>query len=437
MLDYDAHRIGYSGKEQDPFSGGGQQTDPDEKERAAACFLHTIPGIGKKTLQKLQQEAGSLWNVFQTNPEHLKKAVRSSRAFENMRQVQGQEQEAWKYYQKLKQQGMGILLKDDLRYPKILEQIFDPPFILYWKGDLSLADRPALAVVGCRQSTAYGRNQAEKFAEELAAMGIVIVSGLARGIDTAAHKGALKAVGGKTIAVLGSGVSVVYPSENQSLAEEIAQKGLLLSEFSPATRPEAGNFPQRNRIISGLSKGVLVVEARRKSGALITADFAMEQGREVYAVPGLLTNPCSEGTHRLIQQGAKLVVSTEDILENYVDFVRQELEELPPDTEKLEFRKTEAVQETQEVKAARSVEKLERNEIIKDASERRRKEIPQVLSLTAEEKSILNILNGEPMLIDDIFLQVKMSPGDIIRCLLQMEIQGIIVSLPGNCYMKK
>lgn len=210
--------------------------------------------------------------------------------------------------------GISYLCYNDPGYPAALRFIHDPPAALFVRGALKITDEMALAVVGSRKPTAYGRLVAEKIAADLAAAGITVVSGLARGIDTAAHRGAL-AVGGRTVAVLGCGPDVVYPRENSGIMEQIIERGAVVSEFPPGSPPEAWHFPARNRIISGFSKGVLVVEAAEKSGALITADFALEQGRDVMAVPGNVTSSLSKGTNRLIKQGAKLVESAGDIIE--------------------------------------------------------------------------------------------------------------------------
>lgn len=203
--------------------------------------------------------------------------------------------------------------KDD-GYPALLREIYDLPPVIYVLGNLTEAHRWAVAVVGTRRATAYGREAAERLAGDLARQGITIVSGLARGIDTAAHRAALKA-GGQTIAIFGCGLDVIYPRENASLAQEIAGQGALVSEYPLGVEPRPENFPRRNRIMSGLSLGVLVVEADEGSGALITAGLAAEQGRDVFAVPGNIFSPTSRGTHRLIQDGAKLVESAQDILE--------------------------------------------------------------------------------------------------------------------------
>lgn len=199
-------------------------------------------------------------------------------------------------------------------YPKLLREIHDPPELLTVKGTLLPEDEAAVAIVGTRAATPYGLSVAERLAEELARCGITVVSGLAEGIDRAAHEGALKA-GGRTIAVVGHGLSRIYPAHHQELAEQIARSGCILSEFPMEEKPNPWNFPKRNRIISGLSLGVVVVEAPVKSGALITAREAMEQGREVFAVPGPISSRQSEGTHALLKDGAKLVCKVQDILE--------------------------------------------------------------------------------------------------------------------------
>ena len=202
----------------------------------------------------------------------------------------------------------------DKEYPPFLKKIYDPPVVLFVRGHFEENDSKSMAIVGTRSPSSYARLMAEKFARELAQKNITVVSGLARGVDTVAHQHALSA-GGRTIAVLGSGVDVIYPGENSKLSDDIISHGSLVSELPMGTRPDAPHFPRRNRIISGMSLGSLVIEAGQNSGALITADFAVEQGREVFAVPGNINNPKSIGCNKLIQQGAKLVHSIDDILE--------------------------------------------------------------------------------------------------------------------------
>lgn len=209
--------------------------------------------------------------------------------------------------------GISLVTIDDPAYPPALRQIHDPPFLLYAKGRITPADAAAVAVVGSRRATHYGREQAKRLSFQLARAGFTIISGLARGIDTAAHEAAI-AAGGRTIAVLGSGIGNVYPPENQALADRISENGAVLSEFPVLYVPDKQSFPLRNRIVSGMSCGLLVVEAPAWSGSLITANQALEQGRSVFAVPGPIDRPTSEGCHRLIQQGATLVCSADDVI---------------------------------------------------------------------------------------------------------------------------
>lgn len=223
--------------------------------------------------------------------------------------------------------GASLITLRDERYPALLAEIPDPPALLYARGDSSLMALPQLAVVGSRNASRGGLEAAAGFASELARRGLCITSGLAHGVDAASHRGAL-AVQGKTVAVLGTGLDVIYPRRNAPLYEQIAEQGLLLSEFPPGTPPRAEQFPQRNRLISGLSLGVLVVEAAVRSGSLITARLALEQGREVFAMPGSIHNPLARGCHRLLREGACLVESVEDILDAWVGWLPPALSEL-------------------------------------------------------------------------------------------------------------
>ena len=222
------------------------------------------------------------------------------------------------------------IFKNDKQYPKSLLNIAKPPEELYINGDLLPSDENAIAIVGTRTPTQYGLSVCEKVAYELALRGITIISGMARGIDTRAHISAMKA-GGRTIAILGSGHGYIYPPENKKLYEKISQNGAVLSEFPHDTHPAPYNFPRRNRIISGMSKGVVVIEAASKSGSLITADFALEQGKEVFAIPGNISSSRSSGTNSLIKQGAKLVEDIDDILEELepVLKIKKNVEKLP------------------------------------------------------------------------------------------------------------
>lgn len=222
-----------------------------------------------------------------------------------------------RYLNYMKQNNIELITIEDKEYPDKLKLIYDPPIVLYIKGNKKILNEKSVAIVGCRLCTKYGENIAKKLAYNLSLNNINVISGLARGIDSCAHKGSLNGEG-KTIAVVGCGLDRVYPEENKELFNKIINNnGAIISEYVIGTKPLAKNFPKRNRIISGLSNGVIVVEAREKSGTLITADFALEQGKEVYAVPGNITNCNSYGTNELIKQGAKAVTSIQDILEDF------------------------------------------------------------------------------------------------------------------------
>jgi DNA processing protein len=297
--------------------------------------------------------------------------------------------------------GAAFLTIHDAAYPKILKEIFDPPLLLYARGDLGLLGELAVGIVGTRRPTAYGKAMAERLATDLAARGLVIVSGMARGVDSAAHQGALK-TGGKTIAVLGTGMDVPYPAENKKLHAEIAEKGLLLSEFPLGSFPAPQNFPIRNRIISGLSLGVIVVEAAQYSGSLITARLAMEQNREVYGVPGSVTNKNSWGPHILIKQGAKLVEDWKDVVE-----------ELPAEV---------------------------RNKLIllSDTTKQSEKSSLFAESLTEREQAIYSLLKvEEPVHIDEILDALpQFSSSEVLANLLELEFKSLVRQLPGKSFVK-
>lgn len=224
-----------------------------------------------------------------------------------------------KKIQEYDKNGIAVITIFDKVYPQYLKEIYQPPWVLFAKGDVSLLEvEPKLAVVGSRQATQYGKNAIRMLFPELIKSGVLIVSGLAKGIDALAHEYAMKN-GGKTIAVIAGGLYHIYPKENLKLASEMMKSGLILSEYPPDTKPLKWHFPARNRIISGMSRGTLIVEAKRKSGSLITANYAVNEGREVFSLPGSIFNPYSIGANELIQQGAKLVISAEDILEEIMD----------------------------------------------------------------------------------------------------------------------
>lgn len=272
-----------------------------------------VPEIGPKRLSHLLNRFGDLALAWTASETRLCEAGLDRQPVENLLRVRRQ-LNLDAEMAKIEKAGARLLTLADEHYPALLKKIPDAPTVLYVRGQLALEDDHALSIVGTRRATSYGRDAAYHFAKQLAAQGITIISGLAHGVDSAAHRGALDG-GGRTLAVLGCGIDRIYPADNQKLADDILRHGAIISEFPVGTPPDGRNFPRRNRIISGLALGVLVVEAPEKSGALITTTTAAEQGREVFAVPGNIFNPMSGGTNRLIQDGAKLVMAVEDILE--------------------------------------------------------------------------------------------------------------------------
>lgn len=274
--------------------------------------LHLVPGLGPRGANALLQAFGSPAAVLAAGKDvRVVKGIRASVVAELTSGAA--RRRAAEERKRARRLGLTLLCPDDSRYPRRLAAIYDPPLILYVRGDAGCLAQSAVAVVGSRAATTYGLRIARRFANELAARQITVVSGLALGIDTAAHEGAVAA--GATAAVLGCGVDVPYPVRNQALARRIAERGAVISENPLGTQPEAFRFPVRNRIISGLAQGVLVVEAAARSGSLITARLALDEGREVFAVPGRVDSGKSVGTHRLLQDGAKLVYRVDDILE--------------------------------------------------------------------------------------------------------------------------
>lgn len=284
------------------------------KEKDYCLWLKNINGVGNKSFIRLIDYFGSAEDVFNASEDALLKVrginqdiihnIVKNRNYETIHQLIHQ----------IKKYHVEVLRKGEKEYPENLKYIYDPPEILYKRGSIIDKDRNAVAIVGARKASAYGKWVAYKLASDLAQKGITVISGMAYGIDTAAHRGALDH-GGRTFAVLGCGLDTCYPKSNYKLMSEIEGNGAVISEYPIGTKPLAGNFPARNRIISGIAKGVVIVEANMRSGSLITAEFALEQGRDVFAIPGNINSPLSMGTNKLIQEGAKLVTSIEDILE--------------------------------------------------------------------------------------------------------------------------
>lgn len=288
---------------------------------------------------------------------------------------------------RLARAGVEVLTWDSPGYPINLRNIHDPPPVLYLKGELTPEDDWAVAVVGTRRASVYGKEAARQLATDLVRNGVTVVSGLAAGIDSVAHQAALDS-GGRTIAVLGSGVDVVYPEQNQRLADQIARQGALVSEYPLGTRPERSNFPPRNRIISGLALGVIVAEAGARSGALITADFAAEQGRDVFAVPGSIFQRSCEGANRLIQDGARPVLSVADVLEE-----------------------------------------LNLAQISQQA------EVRAVVPTTPSEQAVLALLSGEPVHVDELGRTTEMPAATVAGVLALLELKGLARQVGGMSYV--
>ncbi len=352
-------------------------------------LLNMVEGIGCIRLKALLDEFGDPRNIFKAPVNKLKSIEGIGvHAAESIRNAHS-DYDIGKEIELIRGAGVEIVTLFDKEYPESLKTIYDPPILLYLKGVRGSGDKLSVSIVGSRKCTYYGLNMAEKIASELVGHKIVIVSGLARGIDTAAHKGALKN-NGRTIAVLGNGLSSVYPAENKNLAERISRNGLLVSEFPMETGPLRYNFPKRNRIISGMSRALLVVEAAKRSGALITADFALEQGRDVFAIPGMADRYSSNGTNALIKQGAKLVESADDILEEL------------------------------------DIDRIKAADADRDHS----------VSVNPREKNIFSILSDQPCDIDTIVRKLEIKSQQAKFTLLNMEMKGVIKQLPGKLYIR-
>lgn len=359
-------------------------------------WLTNIKGIGRKKIGGLIACFDSPEGVFVANLAELT-VVASNIPYFSKKDldalVQSRDMEkVIKYSNKLRDSGIQYLSLDHERYPKSLLNIFDPPYVIYYKGQLIEEEPIKIGIVGARRCSSYGKNVAEYFARKLAEQNVTIISGMARGIDTAAHKGAIKG-GGQTTAVLGCGVNICYPPENISVMRDIINNGCLISEYPMDATPIAGNFPQRNRIISGLSDGLLIVEATERSGSLITADSALEQGKDVFAVPGKIFDPLSDGTNRLIKMGAKPVSDVEDILEEYID--------------------------TKKKGSMKSI-------------------VNEVMDLLDDnEKLVYQCISIDPVHLDYIIRQVPMGIDELNYYLIKLELKGFIEQLPNRYYVRK
>lgn len=351
--------------------------------------LHSIEGLGPIRLKAILDYFKDPKLAWETNENQLIEIGIPKNAIQNLVSVR-KSLSPEEFVNSIEKLGIKWITIFDEGYPKLLKEIYDPPVVLYYKGDPSVFNTKCIAVVGTRKMTGYGKIVTEKFISGLVGANLTIVSGLARGVDSEAHKRTIKETG-KTIAVLGGGLKNIYPPENNSLAEQIIlSSGIILSEFSPDNPSFPGNFPARNRIISGLSLGVLVIEAAADSGSLITARLSLEQGREVFAVPGPITSDLSKGPISLINEGARAVMEPEEILEELG--IRQ--------AQGAKFK----AQSTNE--------------------------------LSEEEKKILEVLGQEQMHIDQICRKLTLTIAKVSATLLKMEIVGLVKNLGGGTYCK-
>ncbi|MBN2105072.1 DNA-processing protein DprA [bacterium] len=353
--------------------------------------LISVPGIGNQRARNLIQRFGSPQNVMKADIHELREVgLVDEKTANSIRQGMNADY-AEKQLESAEKLGVDFCSIWDEKYPELLKKIHDPPVLLFTKGNGNFCVERSIAVVGTRAPSAYGRRMSELLASNLVQHQITVVSGLARGIDTAAHSGVLKS-GGKTIAVLGCGINVVYPPENIKLYDRIQEEGLLVSEFPLDEQPLAGHFPRRNRIISGLSLGTVVIEAGERSGALITAYMALEQGREVFALPGHVGQKLSRGPHRLIKEGAKLIECVEDIID--------------------------------EIPSLKS-----------EVQEKRRNHI--VNNLSVIEKKIWQALSDEPKHIDAVSAELELSTSELLAYLLSMELKNYIRQLSGMKFVRQ
>ncbi|MDM8552076.1 DNA-processing protein DprA [Desulfobacterales bacterium HSG2] len=355
--------------------------------------LKSVPGIGNHYFKRLFDRFRSPKRVFEASYDELLEVDGISHRLAAAIQQHKIPDQVRKEIDLAARKGYEIVTMADSVYPPLLLQTPDPPPFLYVYGNFGNSAK-SIAVVGSRNATRYGISTTIRLCSDLASLNIVVVSGMARGVDTAAHDGAIMARG-KTIAVLGSGLERIYPAENRKLFHEIAENGAVVSEFHLTAPPEAHHFPIRNRIISGISLGTVVVEASRKSGALITARFAAEQGREVFAIPGNIHSFKSIGTHNLIKQGAKLIVNVQDIIDELPHVIRSRMADSDMDQSKI-------------------LEKLP--------------------PLSSEESLVLKALGPYPVHIDDLGRKLSMDPGKLSSILLQLELKGVVQQDPGKLF---
>ena len=386
--------------------------------------LNLIPGIGNYTIRRLLAAFGSAEKSLAATSAELAQIdgltpdVRQQLIDGRSRAPLAQELEL------IEQHQCHIVTFNDESYPPLLKQIHDPPALLYIIGEFLIQDTPSIAIVGSRSPTEYGKTTSQQLSYQLAERGMTVVSGFARGIDTCVHRGALEA-GGRTIAVFGCGLSIIYPETNRALAAEIIESGALISEFPMTMPPRGKNFPRRNRVISGLTLGTLVVEASDRSGSLITARHAAEQGREVFAVPGQIFSNVSRGTHSLINQGATLINSVDDLLDA-----------LPQDYTKV--LGGESPEATRQPVPTKQPDKVARPQsVAKRSTPVPQPETKAEPNLTPDERTILLAMEADSVHIDQIARDTQLPIGKVSSLLVMLELKGIVQQLPGKQFVKK
>lgn len=378
----------------DSDSNFAEDGEASDAELLTAIRLNLVPGVGPRHQRSLLEYFGDPESIFKASLTELEKVSGVGPKLARLIHAARTSDNAETELQTCQENGFKLLRLDTDEYPQNLPQVCDAPLILYCRGELKTQDNLAVGIVGSRRCTLYGTQQAEKFGRALAMAGITVVSGLARGIDAAAHRGAL-AAGGRTIAVSATGLNHVYPPEHKELAEQIAQNGAVVCESRLDQQPTSGIFPQRNRIISGLSLGVLIIEANRKSGALHTARHAMEQGREVMAIPGRIDSFASDGCNDLIRDGATLIRNIDDVLEALGPLVQ------PVQTEQQE-----------EVRS------------------------PRELTLSEQQRHILNLVTSEPQHLDEIIRAVEIDASRVLATLTILEMKRMVKRLPGGLFVR-
>ena len=393
-------------------------------ETISLIHLNMIQGVGLKTVQFLRDVFGTAERTLQATPDELEKTDRLSPsmcALLNRKPIQYPIEHELEL---IREYDCQVVTLYDAEYPQCLKEIDTPPLVLYIRGQLTPEDSLSISLVGSREAKDYGRKVSYRLSYQLAQRGLTVVSGLAKGIDTSAHRGALEA-GGRTIAVMGNGLSFIYPAMNTDLAEKITESGALISEFPMKVEPKPRNFPRRNRIISGLTLGTVVVEASNRSGALITARLAAEQGREVFAVPGEIFSALSTGTHKLINNGAKLINTVDDLLNELPPYA---LSHIPSQAPASDTEPSRALPiEKHDPKLAAVQPPAEAQQPIQSAP-------PP--DLTPDERTVFDAIEVPSSHIDTIVRTTQLPIGQVSSVLLMLELKGIIQQLPGKQFTK-